>query len=67
MLSEEKIKKYRAMSPEERWKEVEELMTFAWHTLREMPEGERKKRLDAIRQEHDKSNEALLEHLRRVS
>ena len=40
MLSKERIERYRRMTPEERWREVEELMTLAWRSLLELPVGE---------------------------
>lgn len=66
MLSEQKLAAYRRMTPEERWREVEELMTLAWRTLLEMPEEERRRRLAIIREEHEASDAALLDHLRRL-
>ena len=66
MLSEEKIEAYRRMTPEERWREVEELMSFAWRTLLELPLKERNRRLTIIREEHDRSDEIWLGHLRRL-
>jgi hypothetical protein len=63
MLSEEKIRAYRLMSPEERWREVEELMTLAWRSLLALPEEERRRRLQMVRVEHDASDAVLLEHL----
>ena len=65
MLSKAKIEAYRRMTPEERWREVEELMTFAWRTLRELPEEERRRRWDLIRREHETSDAIMLEHLGR--
>lgn len=38
MLSDKKIEAYRRMTPEERWREVEELMTLAWRDLLALPE-----------------------------
>jgi hypothetical protein len=65
MLSQEKIQAYRLMSPEERWREVEELMTFAWRSLLALPEEERRRRLQFAREDHDASDAILLEHLGR--
>ncbi|MFO0983038.1 MAG: hypothetical protein U1E76_15140 [Planctomycetota bacterium] len=65
MLDEKRIERYRLMTPEERWLEVEELMTFAWRSLLELPDDERDRRLAVIRNEHDLSNAAILEHLRK--
>ncbi|MBI4602378.1 MAG: hypothetical protein HY721_10510 [Planctomycetes bacterium] len=66
MLSQEKIEAYRRMTPEERWREVEELMTIAWRALLELPEEERQRRLAVIREEHEESDRILLEQLRRL-
>jgi hypothetical protein len=63
MLSERKLEAYRRMTPEERWREVEELMTLAWRSLLELPDEERRRRLDVIREEHEDSDRVLLEHL----
>lgn len=54
------------MTPEERWREVEELMTLAWRSLLELPEEERQRRLAIIREEHEVSDRIVLEHLRRL-
>lgn len=65
MLSERKIEEYRRMTPEQRWREVEELMTLAWRSLRELPVEEMRRRLAIIRQEHEESDAIMLEHLRK--
>jgi hypothetical protein len=64
VLSEEQLESYRRMSVEERWRITEELMTLAWRALLEMPYEERERRLQLAREEHDRSNQALLESLR---
>jgi len=64
MLSPERIQAYRRMSPEERWRQVEELMTLAWRTLRALPREERERRLAVVRAEHEASDAALLARLR---
>jgi hypothetical protein len=66
MLSEAKIEAYRRMTPEERWREVDELMTLAWRALLELPEEERQRRLAIIREEHEISDRILLERLREL-
>jgi hypothetical protein len=66
MLSEKKLEEYRRMTPEERWVEVEELMTLAWRSLLELPEDERARRLALIREEHERSDQALLERLAKL-
>lgn len=67
MLDEERLQRYRAMTCEERWREVEELMTLAWRSLLELSEEERRRRLDLVREEHELSDAIILEHLRRLS
>lgn len=67
MISREKIEQYRRMTPEERWKETEELMTLAWRALRALPREERERRLEVIRSEHEESDAILLEHLRSLA
>ncbi len=64
MLSAERIEAYRRMTPEERWREVEELMTLAWHSLLELPVEERNRRLALIREEHEESDRILIEFFR---
>jgi hypothetical protein len=64
MLSDAKLEAYRRMTPEERWVEVEELMTLAWRSLLELPEEERLHRLAVIREEHEISDRIVLERLR---
>ncbi len=54
------------MTPEERWKEVEELMTLAWRDLKSRPKEERERILALIREESDKSDALILEGLRRL-
>ncbi|HWL92100.1 MAG TPA: hypothetical protein VNT79_01075 [Phycisphaerae bacterium] len=67
MLSEAKLQAYREMTPEERWSEVEALMTFAWRFLKELPPEELERRLAYDREQHDKADEIILAHLRRYS
>lgn len=64
MLSDAKIEAYRRMTPEQRWREVEQLMTLAWRRLLAMPEEEHNRRLALIREEHEASDAILLEKLR---
>jgi hypothetical protein len=59
MMSEAQLRRYREMSPEERWRITEELMTLAWRALQELSYEERERRLALARLEHDQSNEAL--------
>lgn len=65
MLSEAQIEAYRRMTVEERWREVEELMSFAWRFLKELPEEEVERRLAYDREQHDQADEIILDHLRR--
>lgn len=65
MLSPERIEAYRKMSPEERWREVEALMTLAWRMLKQLPHEEVARRLAIDQQQHDEADEIVLEHLRR--
>ena len=55
------------MTPEERWKIVEELSASAWEALLELPWAERERRLAIAREEHRLSNEALVRRLREQS
>lgn len=65
MLSEDKLEAYRRMTPEERWREVEALMTFAWRSLKSLPREEMERRLAYDTEQHDKSDAIILEFLRR--
>lgn len=65
MLSEEQLEAYRNMSQEERWREVEALMTYAWRYLQTLPAEEVQRRLDLDAAEHDKSDQIMLAHLRK--
>ena len=65
MLSEDKIKAYRAMSQEERWREVEQLMDFAWSFLKQLPHEEVARRLEQDRRQHDEGDAIIDAHLRR--
>ena len=66
VLDERRIERYRAMTAEERWREVDELMTVAWRALLELSPEERERRLAVIREEHEESDRAMLQHLRRL-
>lgn len=65
MRSEAQLEAYRQMTPEERWREVEALMTLAWRMLKELPHEEVERLLAYDRAQHDKSDALILEHLRR--
>lgn len=64
MMSREQIEALRRMSVEERWELTRQLMSLAWRALLELPYEERERRLRLIREEHDKSCEALARALR---
>jgi hypothetical protein len=64
MQSDARIEAYRRMTPEDRWREVEDLMTLAWRSLLDLPDAERQRRLAVIRDEHETSDAILLQHLR---
>jgi len=64
MLSKSRIEAYRRMSPEERWREVEELMTLAWRSLTELSDSEYERRLQVIREQHELSDRIMLDRLR---
>ena len=63
MLSDAKIAAYRRMTPEERWKGVEELMTLAWRELLARPAAERERILRLIHDDHDLSDATMLKAL----
>ena len=63
-MSAEKIDAYRRMTPEQRWREVEELTTMAWRDLLARPPEERARVLNHIRMEHERSDALILEALR---
>jgi hypothetical protein len=66
MLSAERLEAYRRMTSEERWREVEALMTLAWRDLLARPQAERDRILALIREEHEASDALMLEGLRRA-
>lgn len=59
MIGEEELARYRAMSQEERFEIFRRLMTFAWQSLLELPDEERKRRLAWAEREHDESSRRL--------
>lgn len=67
MLSPSQIEAYRRMTPEERWKIVEELSASAWEALLELPWEERERRLAIAREEHRLSNDNMLRRLKERS
>lgn len=66
MLSAEKIQAYRRMTQEERWREVEALMTLAWDSLKQLPKEEVERRLAQDRKWHDEGDELVRARLRRL-
>ncbi len=67
MLSESQIEAYRRMTPEERWRIVEELSSSAWEALLELPWEERERRLAVAREEHQLSNDNMMRRMRERS
>jgi hypothetical protein len=65
MLSKAKLESYRAMTIEEQWFEVEQLMTLAWRMLSALPAEQVETRLASDRAEHDRADARILNHLRR--
>jgi hypothetical protein len=65
MLSQAQIEAYRKMTQEERWREVEALMTFAWRYLQQLPKDEVARRLAYDQRQHDEADEIMLAHLRK--
>lgn len=65
MLSTERLERYRRMTPEQRWAEVELLMDDAWRALQALPADERERRLAYVRAQHDASDRIVQEHLTR--
>lgn len=57
--SEEQLEAFRRMTPEERLALTRELMQSEWRTLMALPPEERERRLEALREEHRRSNEAI--------
>lgn len=57
--SEEQHEAFRRMTSEERWTLTCELMESEWRVLMALPPEERERRLEAIREGHRLSNEAL--------
>ena len=45
MLSEARLRRYREMTPSERWAETAALMRLAWEALSRLPARERERRL----------------------
>ena len=65
MLRDAKIEAYRKMTQEERWREVEQLMTFAWNFLQHLPPEEVARRLAHEKQQHVEADAIILAHLAR--
>ncbi len=61
MIEEEELRRYRAMSQEERFEVFRRLMEFAWESLLELPPEERRRRLEHAEREHAESNARLEE------
>ncbi|MBL9000830.1 MAG: hypothetical protein JNK25_06805 [Phycisphaerae bacterium] len=65
MQDHARIEAYRKMPQEERWREVQALMTYAWRFLKQLPHEEVARRLAEDRKRHDDSDEIMLAHLRK--
>lgn len=59
MIGEEEIRRYREMTPEERFEVFRQLMDFAWDLLLELPEEERRRRLAYAEALHAESSARL--------
>lgn len=59
MIGPEELARYKAMSPEERFEIFRRLMNFAWQSMLELPEEERRRRLAWLEKEHETSSERL--------
>lgn len=59
MLDETDLARYRAMRPEERFEIFRRLMDFAWASMLELPEAERRRRLEWHEREHAESNDRI--------
>jgi hypothetical protein len=64
MLDDEDIARYRRMSQEERLDVFRRLMNFAWDSLLELSEEERRRRLELAEREHAEGNARLEERFR---
>lgn len=67
MIGVEEIERYRAMTLEERLELFRRLMNFAWQSLLELPEVERRRRLEHAEREHALSSERLEAKFRSLS
>lgn len=61
MIGEEEIRRYRAMTPDERFEIFRRLMNFAWDSMLELPEVERCRRLEYAEREHAEGNARIEE------
>jgi hypothetical protein len=64
MLGDADLERYRRMSAAERGEIFRQLMDFAWSSLMELPDEERRRRLDFVQREHALSSAALEERLK---
>lgn len=67
MIGRERLEMYRKMTPEERWREVREMMRSSWEWLLRLPPEDLDKRLALIRRQHDEGNELIAKKLREMS
>ena len=66
MLGPERLARYRAMSPAERYEELKVLMDMAWDDLRRMTPEDRTKRLEAWRRGNEQATRAMAETFARL-
>lgn len=66
MIGPEEIARYKAMSPEDRFELFRRLMNFAWQSMLELPEEERRRRLDWVEREHEAASRRLEEKFREL-
>jgi hypothetical protein len=59
VIGEEEIRRYREMTPEERFEIFRQLMDFAWDLLLELPEEERRRRLAYAEAQHAEASARL--------
>jgi hypothetical protein len=60
MQCPEQIALWKAMSPDERWELVSELMDSAWRQLAALPDDERERRLALADRRHEQLNQAIV-------
>ncbi len=64
MLSKERLEAYRRMTPAEKWEQTLMLLDFGWEMLMSLPAEERERRLEIMRREKQKVNDAVVKALK---